>query len=110
LLTLEERKLVVAPSRAFVHNLAERMARAEASVRGRSGVVDRWVVRARGKAESGLERFFGEFAIEDCDVALVETRLRLRIGKVRTSFGPQAFDLKRAEDFVRQFDRAKATE
>lgn len=108
LLTIEADKLVLTPSKAFVHSIAQRMGQAEAAVSGRVGMVDRWVARSRIVAESSLGKFFGEFPAADCDVQLRDSRLHVRVGKMKTSFGPQSFDSKKAESFVRQFERARA--
>lgn len=107
-LTLEQDSLVVAPSRSFIHAIAERMANAETMMTGHAEMLDRWVTKARRAAESRLEQFFGEFPVHDCDVFLREARLHVRVRKVRTSFGPQSFDEKQARSFVRQFERARA--
>jgi hypothetical protein len=107
LLTLEGDKLIVTPSKAFIHAIAERMAQAESALRERTAVLDRWVAKARGAAESRLDHFFGEFPLSECNVELRETRLHLRVGKVRTSFGERSFDVRQAESFVRQLNRAR---
>lgn len=109
LLTIEADTLVLTPSKAFVHLIAQRMGQAEAAVSGRVGVVDRWVARSRMIAESSLDKFFGEFPAADCDVRLTDSRLHVRVGKMKTSFGPQSFESERAESFVRQFERARRT-
>jgi hypothetical protein len=109
LLTIEGDKLVLTPSKAFVHLIAQRMGQAESAVSGRVGIVDRWVARSRMVAESSLDKFFGEFPAADCDVHVKDSRLHLRVGKMKTSFGPQSFDSEKAENFVRQFERARGT-
>jgi len=107
-LRLEGDKLIVSPSKAFSHALAERLARVESATRERAPVLDRWAARGRMTSAPRFQHFFGEFDISECEVDLRDSRLYLRAGRVRTHFGPQTFDLKQAEGFVRQFSRAKA--
>lgn len=109
-LTLDGCKLVVAPSKAFIHAVAGRMSQAERMIQGHALTLDKWVNRTRSAIEGRLEQLFGEFGVAECDVYLRESRLHLRIRKVRTSFGPQTFDIRQAESFVRQFERAKASQ